>query len=306
MWLSRLPDPKGVSLWNEAPSFSENILFTEKISHRYCCPEHISSFGIISVLQGDGVFAVNRKREKLGQQQFIVINSNSRLSIDIKNNHTHPALLFFQSRLPDVVAGSLQQTNEQLLDNPVDHEYPVDFAILERIHPMDTVLRNKLSLLTELGGSSSSFAALKADIIVRSILEDIVVKNGLACKESLNIEVKKKATRLELYKRLYRVKEWIDINYQLPVTLTDLAVVACMNSQHFLRIFKQLFSITPHQYIINIRLEQAKRLLLTTDDPVHVICRDTGLESLSSFSWLFRQRFGVAPSRFRNMRIRPK
>ncbi|HEY6504223.1 MAG TPA: AraC family transcriptional regulator [Chitinophagaceae bacterium] len=300
MWLSRLPDPKKVTLTNETPSFSENILFAEKTRERYSCPEHTCSFGLISLLNGHGQFAVNRRQEKLDKEKFLVINFNSRLSMDIPANDTDARLLFFQSQLPDVVAGSLTKTGEQLLDDPASNDHPVDFALLERLHGMNESLRNKLSLLTELGGSSSSFAALKADIIVRSILEDLVIKNNLAGRESLHIHVKKSSTRIELYKRLYTAKDWIEGNYHLPLTLNHLAAVACMNSQHFLRTFKQLFSVTPHQYIMNIRLENAKRLLLTTNDPVHVICRNTGLESLSSFSGLFKQRFAVAPSHFRN------
>ncbi|MEI9810517.1 MAG: hypothetical protein WDO16_23060 [Bacteroidota bacterium] len=191
MWLSKLPDPQYVYQRDEAPSFSENILFTEKINYRYSCPEHTSSFGIITVLDGDGSFTVNRKQEKLNKENFLVINSNSRLSINIPGNYSNPALLFFQSHLPGIVASSLNCTYEKLLNDPANSVHTTDFAILERLHPMHGGLRNKLLLLAELGGGSSSFAALKADIIVRSILEDMVVQNDLASKESFNINVKK-------------------------------------------------------------------------------------------------------------------
>lgn len=298
MWLSRLPDPHTITRSDEAPSFSENILFTEKISYRYSCPEYTSSFGLVTVLEGNGSFGINRQQTILDKEKFLVVNTHSRLSIDIDEPYTQPALLFFQAHLPHIIASSLIQTDEQLLNDHSNYT-AMDFSILECLHPMDSALRNKLSLLTELGGSSSSFASLKADILARSILEDIVIQNTMANKAADNIATKKRATRIELYKRLCIAKDWIHANYHQPVTLDDLATISCMNSQHFLRTFKQLFSFTPHQYIINIRLEKARELLQTTDDPVHTVCRNTGWESLSSFSWLFKQRFGVSPSVFR-------
>jgi AraC-like DNA-binding protein len=299
MWLSRLPDPQKINVSDEAPSFSENILFSEKLSYKYNYPEHTSSFGVIAVLEGEGLFRINGRQEKLSQEKFIIINSNSRLSINIAENHTKPALLYFKSHLPDVIASSLTKNHGQLLSDPGDNDHTIDFSILERLHTMDDGLRNKLLLLPDLGGSSSSFAALKADSIVRSILEDLVIKNNHAHLESANIVVKKRSTRIELYKRLYLAKDWIDANYNQPLTLDVLAGIACMNSQHFLRSFKQLFLFTPHQYLGRVRLQNARRMLLTTYDSIQTICRNTGSESLSSFSWLFKQKFGVAPSFFR-------
>jgi AraC-like DNA-binding protein len=78
-----------------------------------------------------------------------------------------------------------------------------------------------------------------------------------------------------------------------------MAVVANMNSQHFLRMFRQIYQITPHQYLVNIKLEKAKQLLHSTTLPVWEICNAIGFESVYSFSLLFRKKFGLPPARFR-------
>jgi AraC-like DNA-binding protein len=53
------------------------------------------------------------------------------------------------------------------------------------------------------------------------------------------------------------------------------------------------------QFLQERRLAAARRLLLTTDEPVTRICFAAGFESLGSFSWLFRRRFGLSPRQFR-------
>jgi transcriptional regulator GlxA family with amidase domain len=88
-------------------------------------------------------------------------------------------------------------------------------------------------------------------------------------------------------------------HYNNTVSLEDIALTASMNSQHFLRMFKQVYHITPHQYLIDLRLKKARHLLESTDLPVTEICSAIGFESPFSFSILFKDRFGLAPSHFR-------
>jgi transcriptional regulator GlxA family with amidase domain len=106
---------------------------------------------------------------------------------------------------------------------------------------------------------------------------------------------------VEIYKRLYIAKEWMEANYHQPITLNDIADEALLNSQHFLRLFSQLFKKTPHQFLIDLRLERAGNLLATTNASVSDICLSVGWESLASFSKLFKQKQGLTPTAFRNM-----
>jgi AraC-like DNA-binding protein len=84
-----------------------------------------------------------------------------------------------------------------------------------------------------------------------------------------------------------------------PVTLSEVAGIACLSPNHLLRSFRKIFGTSPHQLLTERRLEEAKRLLMTTDLSVTEICLASGFESLGSFSSLFRKRCGFAPSQYR-------
>jgi AraC-like DNA-binding protein len=70
-------------------------------------------------------------------------------------------------------------------------------------------------------------------------------------------------------------------------------------SRRFLRTFKRVTGVTPHQWVLRARLRDAARRLADTRAPVTEIALDVGFEDLSNFIRTFRAEFGVSPSRFR-------
>ena len=87
-----------------------------------------------------------------------------------------------------------------------------------------------------------------------------------------------------------------DLSFLDNLDLTGIADVVNLSPHHFLRLFKEVFEITPYQMVIAKRLEKAKLLLLKGDSSVTDVCFDMGFESLGSFSRDFKRRFGVSPS----------
>lgn len=118
-------------------------------------------------------------------------------------------------------------------------------------------------------------------------------------KEISKLQSLRASTREELYKRIHIGHEFITAYFDQPITLADAARAACLSPNHFLRSYKQLFSMSPHQYLTERRLQESKRLLLQTDKSITDICLEVGFQSPSSFSSLFSKRFSMAPSQFR-------
>jgi len=107
------------------------------------------------------------------------------------------------------------------------------------------------------------------------------------------------STREEMYRRLYRARDFLYSCYAESVSVSDAANVAAISTFHFQRMFKSAFGISPMQFLQRRRLEVARHLLTRTEEDVTSICLAVGFESLGSFSSLFKRRFGVAPSQMR-------
>jgi AraC-like DNA-binding protein len=106
-------------------------------------------------------------------------------------------------------------------------------------------------------------------------------------------------TRIELYRRLHRARDFVLAALPEPLELADLARVACLSPSHFLRAFRRAFGVTPHAYVTAERMKTACRLLASTDQPVTDVCLAVGFDSLGSFSWAFRRRYGLPPQAWR-------
>lgn len=84
-----------------------------------------------------------------------------------------------------------------------------------------------------------------------------------------------------------------------PLSLHDMARIAFISPYHFNRVFRQITGIPPCQFLYALRLQKAKRLLLTTEVSVTDVCFDVGYNSLGTFIRRFTDLIGISPSRFR-------
>jgi AraC-like DNA-binding protein len=82
-------------------------------------------------------------------------------------------------------------------------------------------------------------------------------------------------------------------------SIDDLAGELRISTFHFIRQFRAVFGVTPHQFRIRSRIELAKRLLAQGRQSVTDICMEVGFSSLGSFSALFARRVGEAPTSYR-------
>lgn len=86
------------------------------------------------------------------------------------------------------------------------------------------------------------------------------------------------------------------------LALADLAREAAMSPYHFLRVFRQVVGMTPHQFLLRTRLQRAATRLRRSDDPVSVIAVESGFDDLSTFNRRFRRALGLSPGAYRGRR----
>lgn len=99
--------------------------------------------------------------------------------------------------------------------------------------------------------------------------------------------------------RSIQIKEYIHRNYFENITAESLSTMFGISTRYMNDIFKRKFNDTPLQYLQKIRIEQAKELLLETDQDIVSICFEVGYETLSTFYRTFRNLVGISPNKFR-------
>lgn len=96
---------------------------------------------------------------------------------------------------------------------------------------------------------------------------------------------------------------YINEHFTADLNVSELAEQAMLSPYHFIRIFKKETGFTPHEYIVNIRLNTAKYLLKTTDLPIKDICFHTGFSCESVFCAAFKKNVGTTPTEYRKLRF---
>ena len=111
--------------------------------------------------------------------------------------------------------------------------------------------------------------------------------------------------KVYLYRRIVQAKMFIDEHFDENIDLNKISGEAYFSKFHFIRLFKNIYGKTPHQYLTFVRINKAK-LLLDTDDQVSQICFSVGFDSVSSFTGLFKKEVGLTPSEYKRKRRRIK
>ena len=107
-------------------------------------------------------------------------------------------------------------------------------------------------------------------------------------------------------RRVLKVKDFINTHINDELRLEQLANLVGMTPTAFSRFFKLRTGKTLSEYIVDIRLGQAARLLVDTADSVSEICWNCGFNTLSNFNRLFRKRKGCSPTEFREKYCKTK
>jgi AraC-like DNA-binding protein len=265
---------------------------------------HWAGVGCLSIKTfsgGEALYNVGRGRFRVDPNSYLILNQSQPYEITIDAEGSFESFcLFFENGFAEEVHYSLTAPVPKLLDNPQPLQSglaaPVHF--FEKTYPHDDILSPALRRL-KAGLQDRNGDEVWINQQLHEILRQLLRARRGVYKEIESMPALRASTREELYRRLHRAKEFIAASFDRPLTLDEMAGVACLSTNHFLRTFRQAFRQTPHQFLTAQRMERARRLLLHTDLPVTEICFSVGFESLGSFSALFRRNLGASPEKFR-------
>lgn len=98
---------------------------------------------------------------------------------------------------------------------------------------------------------------------------------------------------------LTKTCRYIQENFHRDLSIKELAENVSFSPSYFFKIFKRAANTTPAEYLISVRLSNAKQLLLESDLTVAEIAEACGFHDASYFSYYFKKSFGMTPSSYR-------
>jgi len=101
--------------------------------------------------------------------------------------------------------------------------------------------------------------------------------------------------------RLQRLTEYMHARLDSQISLSELAAIAGCTEFHVIRLFKRHLGMSPHAYVSQLRLENARRLI-GQGRAIADAALESGLSDQSHLTRMFKQRYGVTPGQYRAQR----
>ncbi|GAB3935478.1 helix-turn-helix domain-containing protein [Mucilaginibacter myungsuensis] len=238
------------------------------------------------VFGGDARYSIGKRELTLHPDQFLILNNGTKYTT--KMDPGAPV---------DSFAIAFDQS---FLHNFRKSGQPYDQPLNETLYPLKNDLRRHVQQLKSYMDEGQQNEALINESLKQCLENyDLIYTEEISGKLD-QLQFANRDTKVEILRRLNLAKEYVVSNYSQNISLNDVAAHACLSVNHLLRTFKQAFGQSPHQYLVQVRLQRAKQLLRSTALPVNQIVNMVGFECASSFIRLFRSRYGVTPFRYRS------
>lgn len=268
------------------------------VAYQYDVRDFPGPLSIKTVSRGRARWQTEDGEFWVDETSLLVLNHQQPYSLTIESRtKVETCCLFFHSGFIESVHRSLTAAPDNVVDDPFRPAAPLHFLV--RLQFGDDRLLPRLKAMAramQCGAAPQSW--LEEQVLLAA--RDLIALEERVKHQISRVPAARPATRQEIYKRICRAREFLYASQDRPVNLEEVSRAACLSVYHLHRAFRQTFGETPHEFLTRVRLERARRLLLTTELPVTEICLSSGFESPGSFSSLFRRKFGQSPRQFRS------
>lgn len=202
-------------------------------------------------------YILDGKRYRLVGGQFLVVNPNQQVQIEVESvKNAEGSCFFFDPFLLSEIQNSKKKSLAWNLENAgaeIDQIELANIPICSFGTPPDNLMKDKY--INELNSSDevSDYLFLLA--------EKLVSHQFLQSTQLDKLESKNDSTKKELFKRIQLGRTLIHDGYKENLTLNDIAKTINLSAYYFHRSFRLFFNQTPHQYLQNIRMVKAHELL---------------------------------------------
>jgi AraC family transcriptional regulator len=281
---------------------NNNKILCETRAHRLQT-QSTTDFSLRFALSGNETFRLGRRELSVYPDSFLILNKGTQYTSKIDSNTPVESLsLSFDQEYLNDFTRSYAHTDAMLLDEPQQNNgQDMDFS--ETIYPFAGDLRFNVKHLKNNLDNGLQDELLINEYMNHCLINYLKIYKSEVYNKADKLNFNSKSTRVEIMKRLNLAKDYMYTNYNKNIALEDLAAHACLSVNHLLRTFKQAFNSSPHQFLIQLRLQRAKMLLKTTAYPINEVVCMVGFECPSSFIRLFKGRYNITPMKFRQAMV---
>jgi AraC family transcriptional regulator len=181
----------------------------------------------------------------------------------------------------------------ELFSGSEDKAQNSDFGLLPLLGEPEPVTCNLLAVVEEMVREGDTSCSLLADSIAHAIANRLVVLNARERKAPCAVE------RGLSPRSVRSIRDFVEANIADCIKLDDLAAICGVSPEYFIRVFKSSLGVSPHRYVVGVRIHHAKLLLTDPNIGLAEVARQCGFAHQQHFTNTFRRMTGLSPGAYR-------
>lgn len=274
-----------------------SCLINYSVLTEFYSPNPFRSFSIKYVAEGSELYSVNGKKYLIKDRQYLLANrfAEGCVEVDSKKPVKGICIDLAPCILSEVV-GSCLRPDTAMCDPGLDTFFNTCAFMENRYSATGTQVGYILRKLeSHLAANPSAESDFSEEFYFR-ISEALIADHIPVLKQLRSIKALKQETKKDLLRKLYIAREFMDTSFLANLSIETIAREAGISEFHFYRLFRHAFGTTPHQYLIQRRLEHSLHMLKQGETSISTVAIASGFSDIFGFSRSFKKQFGFPPS----------
>ncbi len=266
----------------------------ENITHQHDLTEseHFHDFTeVVFILKGQGIQVIEEQEYQVSAGDVFVLQGNQKHFFKLMKGVEIVNLMYDEKRYKGLISNDIKQLSGYSALFILESQYRALHHFKNRLH-LDRANMAKLEMILNVMLLEQDKKQEGYQLILVNRLQELII---LLSRYYSSLD----ATEAQSLIRIGKVIDFLEQNYADKIYLDRLSDMAFMSTRNFQRIFKKAVGSTPSNYLMQIRLQRARKLLRETELPIAEIASVTGFGDGNYFIKCFKSENGLTPVKFR-------
>lgn len=256
----------------------------------------IRRFAIKYVVAGAETYTINGQRYDVQAGQYLLANRYAHGQVYMESKTPVKGICIdIAPQLMSQAVASYMRPDTCIPDMALDTFFDSAQYLENQYSATQTLLGDDLRSLERTLNEQPELHREVPEDVYFTLAEHIVADHIPIYKQLQQVPAIRQTTKKELYRRLCKAKEYMQGTFTQTPAIQEIARYANLSEFHFFRLFKQVFGVTPHHYMMQLKLQYASQLLKASGISITETASLSGFSDVFAFSKAFKKYFGVAP-----------
>ena len=283
--------------WGEVRSWKGNRILYSSID-AIDADLNTTDFHVSLPVKGEELYLVDGKNYSATKGEYFIFNPQQEVRAAAQfKERVDGICIFISEEIIQETSYAMNQSIEKAIDHPFVYEWQQQEFMVKNYQLKENGFGQYLDQLQYLLLNHYEETIVDWNTFYFDLATKFLMTHRQIGDQLQSIKSTKMLTKQEIYRRLSLAHCYILEEYGEPFSLEDLERVAFFSKYHIVRLYRQIYGLTPYQHVLKLRVEKAKQLLKENYSPTEI----AGWLSFSdrrAFSKVFKKIVGVSPSQF--------